>query len=79
MRNVTITLAEDVARWVRVWAAENDTSVSRFVGDLLKGRMEQDRGYGRSQRRFLAQKPAQLKRGGAYPTRDEMHERNLLR
>ncbi len=36
MRNVTITLEDEVARWVRVWAVEHDTSVSQFVGDLVK-------------------------------------------
>ncbi len=29
MKNVTIILPEDVARWVRIKAAEDDRSVSR--------------------------------------------------
>jgi len=32
MRNVTVTMEEDVAKWARVWAAEHDTSVSRMLG-----------------------------------------------
>lgn len=35
MRNVTISLDEEVARWVRVAAAEHDLSVSRYVGEIL--------------------------------------------
>ena len=36
MKNVTITLKEEVARWARIKAAEKNTSVSRLVGEMLK-------------------------------------------
>jgi hypothetical protein len=36
MKNVTISLHEDVARWVRIRAAEGETSVSRLIGEMLK-------------------------------------------
>jgi len=39
LRNVTVTLEEDVAQWARVEAARRDTSVSRLLGALLKERM----------------------------------------
>ena len=39
LRNVTVTLEEDVARWARMEAAQRDTSVSRLLGELLKERM----------------------------------------
>ena len=39
LRNVTVTLEEDVAQWARIEAARQDTSVSRFLGALLKERM----------------------------------------
>jgi hypothetical protein len=38
MKNVTITLEEDVAQWARIWAAKNSSSVSRVVGEMLKKR-----------------------------------------
>jgi hypothetical protein len=38
LRNVTVTLEEDVARWARIEAARRDTSVSRLLGALLKER-----------------------------------------
>ena len=79
MKNVTISLEEKVARWVRVWAAEHDTSVSRFVGDLLKSRMQDDQQYQRSKTRYLSREPKLLKSGGGYPARDEVHDRSLLR
>jgi hypothetical protein len=39
LRNVTVTLEEDVAQWARIEAAKRDTSVSRLLGELLKERM----------------------------------------
>ena len=38
LRNVTVTLEEDVAQWARIEAARRDTSVSRLLGELLKER-----------------------------------------
>ena len=40
MKNVTITMDDEVARWARVAAAERDTSVSRMVGEILRDRLE---------------------------------------
>lgn len=39
LRNVTVTLQEDVAQWARIEAARRNTSVSRLLGELLKERM----------------------------------------
>jgi hypothetical protein len=39
LRNVTVTLEEEVAQWARIEAARRDTSVSRLLGALLKERM----------------------------------------
>jgi hypothetical protein len=39
LRNVTVTLEEDVAQWARIEAARLDTSVSRLLGALLKEHM----------------------------------------
>ncbi|HEX8814332.1 MAG TPA: hypothetical protein VF753_02430 [Terriglobales bacterium] len=39
LRNVTVTLEENVARWARIEAARQDTSVSKLLGALLKERM----------------------------------------
>jgi hypothetical protein len=44
LRNVTVTLEEDVARWARIEAARRDTSVSRLLGALLKERMAPQEG-----------------------------------
>jgi len=36
MRNITVTVPDDVYRRARVWAAERDTSVSAVVKYLLE-------------------------------------------
>jgi hypothetical protein len=76
MRNVTITLDEEVARWARIKAANLDTSVSRLVGDMLKEKMEQEQSYHSAMQRYLSRKPLQLSEPGeSYPRREELHER----
>ena len=45
MKNITIALPEDLARWVRVRAAENERSVSRWLADLLEGMRRRDDEY----------------------------------
>ena len=44
LRNVTVTLEEDVAQWARIEAARHDTSVSRLLGELLKERISAQHG-----------------------------------
>lgn len=76
MKNVTITLEKDVARWARVWAAEHDTSVSKILGETLKEKMRKERSYGRAQARYFGQQASPLKSAGQkYPSRDELYER----
>ena len=76
MKNVTITLDEEVARWARIKAAEQDTSVSRLVGEMLREKMTNEQSYQSSMKRYLSRKPRPLShRGAKYPTREEIHER----
>jgi hypothetical protein len=75
VRNITITLEEIVARWVRLKAAEEDTSVARWVGQLIAERMRDEEQYDSAQNEFFAIRPRRLKREGGYPSRDELHDR----
>ena len=73
---MTITLDEEVARWAKIRAAEQDTSVSRLVGEMLQEKMRNEQSYHSSMKRYLSRKPRPLSRSGAkYPTRVEIHER----
>jgi hypothetical protein len=80
MKNVTITLDERTAAWVRVHAAEQGMSVSRFVGEALRDRMQKDREYEEAMRRFLARKPVVINKSGEpYPKREELYDRGRIR
>jgi hypothetical protein len=78
LRNVTVTLEENVARWARLEAARQDTSVSKFLGAILKERMKEKDSYETAMRRALARKPFP-KTDGRYPTREEIYDRSRLR
>ena len=78
LRNVTVTLEEDVAQWARIEAARRDTSVSRLLGELLKERMTALDAYEKAMRRALARKPF-LRGDGRYLTREEVHDRSRFR
>ncbi len=76
MKNVTITLEEEVALWTRVRAAERDTSVSRLVGEMLREKMLEERSYQAAMQQYLSRQPKRLKRPGTkYPGREELHDR----
>jgi plasmid stability protein len=79
MRNVTITMDEDVARWVRIEAAKHDVSVSRFVGEALRERMQAAVVYEEAMRAFLAAEPLGRSDGARLPARDEIYDRPVLR
>ncbi|HXI49133.1 MAG TPA: DUF6364 family protein [Steroidobacteraceae bacterium] len=80
MKNLTITLDEKTAAWIRVYAAKQGMSVSRFVGELLNERMIETRTYNQALRKFLAHKPFEFELAdGRRPTREELHDRSGLR
>jgi plasmid stability protein len=73
-QNMTITADEDVLRWLRVRAAERRTSASRLAGEILRERMQRERGYFSARRRYLSVKARVISRG-PYPGREELHNR----
>ena len=81
VKNVTITLDEETAAWARVHAAEQDMSLSRFVGELLRRQMRDSREYQEAMRNYLSRGAFKILRGPAerYPTREELHDRAGLR
>lgn len=83
MKNITITLDEKTAAWVRIHAAQQGMSVSRLVGEMLQQRMRELRDYDESMRRYLARL---AKKAAAFewidgrpPTREELNERGSFR
>lgn len=74
MKNITISLPESVARWLRIWAAENDSSVSKMLGNLIREKMESDNGYEKAMKSFLNGQPKPMKAEGGYPAREALYE-----
>ena len=81
MKNVTITLDEETAAWARVHAAEENISLSRFIGELLRRQMRESREYQDAMRSYLSRGSFEVLRGPAerYPAREELHDRAGLR
>lgn len=79
MKNVTITLDEETARWARIEAAHREMSVSRLIGELLHEHMRAQTTYEEAMQHYLARTPTVLKATGSYPTREELHNRADIR
>ena len=79
MKNITITLPESVAEWLRIKAAENDRSVSTWLAELIEGIQRQEDEYDVAMKRYLAMKPRTINwPDGRKPTRDELYDRPRL-
>jgi len=80
MRNVTITLEEEVALRIWIEAAKKETSVSRLVGEMLREHMQTGAAYQEARRQFFSVAPQPLGPSGApLPSREEVHDRTSFR
>jgi hypothetical protein len=81
MKNITITLDEQTAEWARGHAAEQGKSLSQYVGDVLRRDMPRAQAYERAMNSFLSRERthALTRPGDRLPSRDEIHDRGMLR
>ena len=80
MKNVTISLDEDTAQWIRVQAATQATSVSRLVGEMLRKRRLEDAEYQNAMVRFLKRPTTRLKsEENGHPDQESLYDRPILR
>ncbi len=80
MKNITVTLDDETAVWARVYAAKQNKSLSRFLGELLHSKMHESHAYEEAMQRFLSKKPFPLSgEATPYPTREELYDRGNLR
>jgi hypothetical protein len=63
LRNVTITLSEEAAAWARRKAADENTSVSRLVGQMIERQMHHDDDYADAYRQWKKLAPMNLDAG----------------
>ncbi len=79
MKNVTVTLDEETARWARLEAADRDMSVSSLIRLLLRERMGGQAAYAGAMERYLSRPVGRISENGRYPTREDLHDRAALR
>ena len=75
LKNMTITVTEEVALWARKKAAEEDTSVSQLVGRMLENQMQASDDYWRAYRRWKKIGTIKGIDAARRMTRDQAHER----
>lgn len=74
LKNVTVTMLVEVARWARIRAAEEGSSLARFLGDVLLEKMNRESTYETAMMRYLSRTPQELRRdGGEIPRREDLH------
>ncbi len=86
MRNVTISMDENLASWARIEAAKAGKSVSAWIADVLTAKRSGGARKGvdasgmSAMERFLAAPLVDLGyKDGKYPKREDLYERESLR
>jgi hypothetical protein len=76
MKNITITLDEQTAARARVQAAEQNMSLSRYIGEVLRRELRHESEYEAAYRAWRQRKPFPLKGPRQrYPKRAELYDR----
>jgi hypothetical protein len=77
MKNVTVSMEDEVADWARMEAARRNTSVSRLVGQMLSEKMTRDDAYERAMNDWLSRQRAWRSDGRTYCRREELYDRGV--
>jgi hypothetical protein len=76
VKNLTITLPEELSRKAKIFAAERNTSVSKYVGELLGERLRAESGYQLAMERWQHRQPSVLNASHSpYPQRKDLYDR----
>jgi len=74
-RNLTIKISEEAALWARRKAAEENTSVSRLVGEMIERQMRLSDEYWRAFEHWKSSRPIAERGAAERMSREEVHER----
>jgi len=74
-KNITIKLPDETALWARRKAAEENTSVSRLVSEMLEREMRLSDAYWRAFDRWKSHHPVSASGAVERLSRDQVHER----
>lgn len=76
MKSITITLDEDIARWVNACAVQHNSSISQFINCLLRQQMLVEVSYESAMQQYLSTHPSFLKEPSqSLPSREEVNDR----
>jgi hypothetical protein len=75
LKNMTITVTDQVAHWARRRAAEENTSVSRLVGRMLENQMRLSDDYWRAYKQWRKIGSIQGIDAAGRMSRDQAHAR----
>jgi uncharacterized protein DUF6364 len=73
--NLTVSIEKDLLRSIKIIAAENDTSISGLVTELLQARAKQSGQYERSKKRAKARMKKGWDLGFTPGPREALYER----
>lgn len=74
LKNVTITVEHEDLKWIRRQAAEQETSVSRLVGQMIRRERLHSDSYRAAHERWKKMKPLPVD-ASRRMTREQAHER----
>jgi len=74
-RNITIRISDETARWARRKAADENTSLSRLVSEMLERQMRLTDEYWRAFDRWRNNPPRAQRSAGERASREEVHAR----
>jgi hypothetical protein len=74
-RNVTIKISDEAVLWARRKAAEENTSLSRLIGQMLERQMRLTDEYWRAFEHWKSNRPLAAKGATERLRREELHER----
>ncbi len=74
-KNITIRISAEAALWARRKAAEENTSVSRLVGEMLERQMKLTDAYWEAYERFKTIRPSAQVSASQRMTREEVNAR----
>ncbi len=73
--NVTIKISDEAILWARRKAAEENTSLSKLIGEMLERQMRLTDEYWRAFDHWKSNRPLAAKGAAARMGREEVHER----
>lgn len=80
MRNVTVSLEDDLVRRAKVEAAKRDTSLSKYIAALLDEKLRDEDEYENARRQFASRPLRPLREPlKPLPKRDDLYDRPRIR